>query len=99
MFKMDAAQRSKLLRKMLWSCIAMPILYNSWWAYGWQCERKKWKEELIAERTRKLNQPVAEVKLSEIPILTMTKEEFDEQWLYKPIKLRGLFDHEKETFI
>ena len=32
---MDAVQRNKLLRKMVWSCIAAPILYNSWWAYGW----------------------------------------------------------------
>lgn len=29
----------------------------------------------------------------------MTKKEFEEKWLYKPIRLRGLFDHEKETFI
>ena len=98
MFKMDHAQ-NKILRKVLWSCIAAPMLYNSWWAYGWQCERKKWKEDLIAERTRKLRQPIATVTLEDIPLLTATKAEFDEIWLYKPIKLRGLFDHEKETFI
>ena len=29
----------------------------------------------------------------------MDKKQFDEQWLYKPIRLRGLFDHDKENFI
>ena len=98
MFKIDGPQRA-LLRKVLWSCIAAPILYNSWWAYGWQIERKKWKEELIAERARKLSQPLETVTLDQIPLGTISKEEFDEKWLYKPIKLRGLFDHEKATFI
>ena len=77
----------------------MPMLYNSWWAYGWQLERKKWKQDLVAERTRKLSQPVDSVKPDDIPVLTMSKEDFEKEWLYKPIKLRGLFDHEKETFV
>ena len=37
------------------------MIYNSWWAYGWQLERKKWKENLIAERTNKLRQDPEEL--------------------------------------
>ena len=77
----------------------MPILYKSWWAYGWQVERKVWKEKLIEERIRKLRMPLESVSVEQIPFNTMSKAEFDEKWLYKPIKLRGLFDHEKETLI
>ena len=29
----------------------------------------------------------------------MTKQEFDEKWLYKPLLIRGIFDHSKETFV
>ena len=92
-------QQVKLLRKVAWTCIAIPILYKSCWAYGWQQERKIWKEQLIEERTKKLQQPVETVTLDQIPLGRMSKEEFDDKWLYKPIKLRGLFDHEKATFI
>ena len=60
---MDSLQKQKLFRKVLWTFIAVPILYKSWWAYGWQCERKLWKEQLIAERTRKLREPVEVVSL------------------------------------
>lgn len=91
--------QQKLTRKVLWTCVSLPMLYNSAWAYKWQLERKKWKEDLIAERTRKLQQETESVTLEQIPLDTMTKEEFDDKWLYKPIKLRGLFDHDKETFI
>ena len=75
------------------------MIYNSWWAYGWQLERKKWKENLIAERTNKLRQDPEELTVEQIPFGKITKEEFDEKWLYKPVKLRGLFDHSKEKLI
>ena len=29
----------------------------------------------------------------------MSKEEFESKWLYKPVKLQGLFDHDKEMQI
>ena len=98
MFQMDKAQRA-LLRKVVWTGIAIPMFYKTCWAYNWQLERKVWKEELINDRTKKLSNPTQTCKLEDIPLDTMTKEEFDEKWLYKPIKLRGLFDHEKETMI
>ena len=87
------------MKQMIWTCISLPILYKSWWAYGWQLERKVWKEKLVEERTVKLREPVEAVTLEQIPIATMSKEDFDKKWLYKPIRLRGLFDHDKETFI
>ena len=90
---------NQLLKKLAWTAIAMPMLYNTWWAYGWQLERKKWKEGLIASRTEKLNQEAELVNIDDIPIGKLSKEEFDEKWLCKPIKIRGLFDHEKEVMI
>ena len=62
-------------------------------------ERKKWKEDLIAERTNKLRQEIEYVTPDDIPFGKISKEEFDEKWLYKPVKMRGLFDHDKETLI
>ena len=29
----------------------------------------------------------------------MSKEDFDKEWLYKPIQIKGIFDHSKETMI
>lgn len=77
----------------------MPLLYNSWWAYGWQLERKVWKEGLITDRTSKLSQEAKVTSIDDIPLGKMQKEEFDDKWLYKPVKIRGLFDHEKEVFV
>ena len=28
-----------------------------------------------------------------------SKEEFDKEWLYRPVKLSGIFDHDKEQMI
>ena len=95
---MDPAKK-KLLRKVIWTCFSMPILYQSWWAYGWQLERKQWKVNLIEERTNKLRQKAENLTLDQIPLGKIPKAEFDDEWIYKPIKLRGLFDHEKEVFI
>ena len=54
---------------------------------------------MISERTAKLQAPVEEVKIEHIPYNTLSKQEFDEKWLYKPIKIRGIFDHSKETLV
>lgn len=37
--------------------------------------------------------------VDDIPIDTLSKEEFDAKWLYRPLLIRGLFDHNKEVFI
>ena len=57
--------------------MAVPIFYNSCWAYNWKLERKVWKEDLINERTNKLKQKVESVALEDIPLGKLTKEEFD----------------------
>ena len=90
---------NRLFKKAAWTAIAVPLLYKTWWAYGWQLERKAWKEGLIADRTSKLNKEPQLVGVDEIPVDKLPKEEFDDVWLYKPVKVRGLFDHEKEVFI
>ena len=92
-------QYSRILRKVVWTAIAAPMLYKSWWAYGWQMERKKWKEGLIADRTEKLKQEPILISIDDIPFGTLSKEEFDAKWLYRPLRIRGLFDHNKEIFV
>ena len=42
---------------------------------------------------------VGEDLRKEIPINEMSKEDFDKEWLYKPVKIKGFFDHSKETMI
>ena len=51
---------------------------------------------MIAKRQDRLNQPPKEVTLDEIP-LHLPKAEFDEKWMYIPLKISGIFDHTKET--
>jgi cytochrome oxidase assembly protein ShyY1 len=29
----------------------------------------------------------------------MSKQEFDEKWMYHPLAIRGIFDHSKETLV
>lgn len=86
-------------RKLAWSAISLPILYKTWWAYGWQIERKVWKEEMLADRQQKLGEPLYELKsLDEIPT-DLPKAEFDKVWLYRPLAIRGVFDHSKESLV
>lgn len=54
---------------------------------------------MIDERTIKLKAPVEEVNIEDIPINKLSKSEFDEKWLYKPLLIRGIFDHSKETLV
>lgn len=54
---------------------------------------------MIDERTAKLKAPVEEVNIEDIPVNKIPKSEFDEKWLYKPLLIRGIFDHSKETLV
>ena len=36
---------------------------------------------------------------TEIPIGMMDPKEFAREWLYKPITIKGLFDHDKEKLV
>jgi cytochrome oxidase assembly protein ShyY1 len=45
----------KLLhKKCIWTAISSGIFYNTVWAYNWQMERKIWKQDMVADRTAKL---------------------------------------------
>ena len=58
----------KLLhKKIIWTGISMPILYNTIWAYNWQTERKIWKQDMLAERNKKLARKVEEITVDMIP--------------------------------
>lgn len=48
---------------------------------------------MIADRTNKLQVKPLEITIDQIPFGKMPKEEFDEKWLYKPLLIRGIFDH------
>ena len=50
------------------------------------------KQALIDERTAKLSEP--SVHLDNVSSISGLEE-----WQYRPIRLRGIFDHEKETMI
>jgi len=86
-------------KKLVWTSISLPILYKTIWAFNWQTERKIWKQDMITERTGKLESPIEEVKIEDIPYNTLSKQEFDEKWMYKPLRIRGIFDHSKETLV
>ena len=88
----------KLLhKKLIWTAGSTCILYKTWWAYNWQMERKIWKQDLIKDRTAKLAHKPIKVTVDEIPHDKMSKEEFDDKWLYKPLIVSGIFDHSQET--
>ena len=38
-------------------------------------------------------------KIDEIPGPKTPKEVFDEEWLYRPLTIKGIFDHSKETLV
>ena len=75
------------------------MTYVTWGAYKWQKERKIWKEDLIKERTVKLNMVPLEAKIDDIPGPNEPKAVFDEKWLYRPLSIKGIFDHTKETLV
>lgn len=52
---------------------------------------------MIVDRTKKLGAKPLEVCVDDIPFDKMGKEEFDENWLYRPLLIRGIFDHSQET--
>ena len=48
-------RKQMLLRKLMYSCVAIPMFYTSVSAHKWQLERKQWKIKLIADRSAKLS--------------------------------------------
>lgn len=55
----------------------------------WQLQRKQWKEDLIKARSQYIDQPLESV---ELPL-------GDKDWNYRPVKLKGRFDHSREMHI
>ncbi len=53
---------------------------------------------MIQERTEKLKAAPVLVNIEDIDT-SLPKDQFDEKWLYKPIVIRGIFDHSKETLV
>jgi cytochrome oxidase assembly protein ShyY1 len=93
--------RKNLLKKVVFTSLSVPMLYKTIWAWNWQAERKIEKKAMIDERIFKLSQKPLEIKdpQAEIPINSMSPEDFKKEWLYKPVRLRGIFDHSKEVMI
>ena len=55
----------------------------------WQLQRKRWKEDLIAARSQYIDRPAEPVAL---PL-------GDKDWNYRPVRLRGRFDHHREMLM
>lgn len=55
---------------------------------------------MVDERIYKLSQPAMLIEdPTTIPINSISKEEFDKEWLFKPVKLKGIFGHDKESMV
>lgn len=88
-------------KKIIFTTMCGPLLYTTVWAWRWQARRKIEKQEFIDQRILKLKEAPVFVKdpSTDIPIKTMDPKEFAKEWLYKPIKMKGLFDHDKEKLV
>eukprot|EP01102_Stenamoeba_stenopodia_P014482 TRINITY_DN4816_c0_g1_i2.p2 TRINITY_DN4816_c0_g1~~TRINITY_DN4816_c0_g1_i2.p2 ORF type:complete len:366 (+),score=93.00 TRINITY_DN4816_c0_g1_i2:88-1098(+) len=59
----------------------------------WQVYRKDWKEKILADAAQKLAQdPIA------LPP-QLTEEEDREDWQYRKVEVKGVFDHNKEILV
>jgi cytochrome oxidase assembly protein ShyY1 len=90
------------VKKAAFTAISIPFMYKTNWAYNWQMDRKKWKESLIEERSVKLSVPVKEIKLEEVESLPTEPEalaKFQDKWMYRPLVIKGVFDHDKEEMV
>lgn len=91
-----------LIKKLMFSGITIPLGYKTVWAWKWQARRKIEKQKLVDDRLDKLSQETVTLGddiEADVPINRQSKEEFDKEWLYKPVKIKGIFDHSKETMI
>ena len=93
--------RPNFWSKVLFTTVSVPMFYNTVWAWKWQARRKIEKQELIDQRISNMKEEPREIKSfqSDVPLSQMEKKEFDKQWLYKPIKVTGIFDHEQEVYV
>lgn len=97
---MSFIKNKKLFKKVVFTSMSIPMLYNTIWAWDWQAKRKIEKQIQVKERIEKLSQPpILLSSPSEIPINTVSKEEFDRDWLFTPVKIKGIFGHDKERMV
>ena len=96
---MSGGLSNPLLKKVLFTGLTTPLLYNTVWAWDWQARRKIEKQKLIDDRLQKLSQEPIVIKdpCTDLPINQISKQEFDKNWLYKPVKLKGIIDNDAET--
>eukprot|EP00347_Sterkiella_histriomuscorum_P006546 403352358 len=87
------------LKKIAFTVISLPIATQTLWAYNWQKERKIEKIKIIEQRKSKLVQPLTDIKLEELSVDVIKQPDFEDKWLYRPVRIRGILDNEKETFI
>ncbi|CDW84832.1 surfeit locus 1 family protein [Stylonychia lemnae] len=88
------------LKKIIFTSVTLPLAYQTFWAYNWQKGRKIEKIQQIKEREQKLVQPLVDFKLSDLPNeVIQSKTEFEKIWLYRPVRIKGIIDNEKEIYI
>ena len=96
---MSGGLSNPLLKKVLFTGLTTPLLYNTVWAWDWQARRKIEKQKLIDDRLHKLMQDPIIIgdPSKDLPLNTLSKEEFDKKWLYQPVRLKGIIDNDAET--
>jgi cytochrome oxidase assembly protein ShyY1 len=43
--------------------------------------------------------PLTDIKLEEVDLSKYSKEEFEKKWLYRPVRIKGIFDYNQEFII
>ena len=77
------------------------MFYNTVWAWKWQLRRKVEKEAMLQERIEKLSLAPMSIQnaQTDIPINWITKSASEKDWPYKPVTIKGNFDHENEFLV
>ena len=96
-----AFSKNKLLfKKIIFTSMSIPMLYNTIWAWDWQARRKIEKQKMVDERIHKLSKPAIPISSpAEIPVNSLSKEQFDKDWLFTPVRIKGIFGHDKESMV
>ena len=87
-------------KKIVFTAITVPLGSQTWWAYNWQKDRKKEKEEEIQEKISKLRKPVLDIAdIDEIAVTKLSDEAFQEKWQYRPVRIMGIIENSQENLI
>ena len=90
-----------IFRKAMFTFLTAPLLYKCVWAWQWQARRKIEKQQLIDDRLEKLMRDTVTINDldADLPLKQMDRAEFDKQWLYTPVKMKGIIDNGSESQI